>query len=89
MTDSMNNKRLIYKRRYDGKPEGYSDENLKNECLGEFKVEQIILEDFYAEEFIGMKKDDGKRYLVKGKEVSGMHNPSNGGISYSIIEIQD
>jgi hypothetical protein len=80
--------RKIYLRVYDGKPVGYSDEKLRNEFLGTFAVEQVMFEDMYSEEFIGKRKEDGKHYIVTGIEVSGMRNPSIGGIRYEIKEIK-
>jgi len=55
----------------------------KNEYLGTFTVEQQISEDTYSEEFIGIRNEDSKKYLVKGSERSGI----GGGTRYSINEI--
>lgn len=78
----------IYKRVYDGEEHGFSDETRPNELLGTFEVTQQIDEDSYSERFIGIRQEDGKRYLVDGREVSGMYNPKNGGVRYSIQELE-
>ena len=80
--------RKIYQRIYDGKSLGYSSRELPNKFLGTFRVLQQLSEDFYSEQFIGKRKEDGKTYLVTGTEVSGMHNPKNGGVRYEIKQIK-
>ena len=54
-----------------------------NRYLGTFEVVQVISDDMYSEEFIGIRQEDLKLYLVKGKEVCGM----GGGTRYSIVEL--
>ena len=72
----------IYKRIYD---QDYNNDGTMrpNHYLGTFDVIQQVSEDVYSEEFIGIRKEDNKKYLVKGMEVSGI----GGGISYSITEL--
>lgn len=76
----INQKVKIYKREYDDGGEG-----MPNEFLGEFKIEKVIMEDFYAGKWIGIK--DGKRYFITQTEVSGMYNPKNGGSKFEVDEI--
>ena len=85
----MMKEKKIYQRVYDGKPAGFSSDKLPNELLGTFEIIQQISEDFYSEQFIGRRKEDGKKYLVEGVEVSGMFNPENGGVRYSIKELKN
>lgn len=78
--------KTIYKRQYDNplKEDGTEKEN---ELLGTFEVTKQIFEDSYSEEFIGIRQEDGKKYLVRGDEVSGYYYPTMGGIRYTITEI--
>ena len=75
----------IYQRAYDN-PKDTSGKLKPNKYLGEFEVVEQITEDMYAEEFIGKK--DGKYYLVKGVEVSGFYHPNQGGVRYSVVEME-
>lgn len=77
----------VYSRIYDGEKAGFSDDSRPNSLLGTFTIEQQLTEDMYSEQFIGIRKEDGKRYLVDGREVSGMYNPKMGGMRYSITEL--
>jgi len=72
----------IYRRLYDGKKWG---EGEPNSFLGEFEIEKVIMEDFYAGKWIG--KQGKKKYLITQTEVSGMYNPANGGSKFEIDEI--
>ena len=73
----------IYKRVYDN-PKNEDGTDKENELLGTFDITQQIFEDSYSEQFIGTRQEDGKKYLVEGKEVSF----ANGGIRYSITELK-
>ena len=75
----------IYKRIYDGKEEGFNDEQYPNELLGEFEI--IYGSMGYAFSLIGVEKETGKIYNIVGDEVSGLYNPGNGGTKCSIYEI--
>lgn len=78
--------REIYKRVYDA-PVDKDGKEKPNELLGTFEVLQQISEDMYEEQFIGIRKEDGKKYLVTGTEVSDLYNPGVGGMRYEINEI--
>lgn len=49
-------------------------------------VIKIINEDAYSGKWFGEK--NGKKYLIIQTEVSGMHNPSNGGSKFEVLEIE-
>lgn len=73
--------RTIYKMAYDGKPEGFSNAEFPNDFLGTFEVVGEIEHDNWSEEFVGIRKEDGKKYIVSGVE-KGI------GVGYSIIELE-
>ena len=79
-------KKEIYERIYDN-PKNKDGSMKSNRLLGIFRIEKQIMEDFYAEEFIGKRQEDGKQYLVKGIEVSGLYYPNQGGVKYQITNI--
>lgn len=79
--------KAIYKRNYDN-PKNLDGIDKPNELLGTFEIEKQISEDSYAEKFIGIRKEDGKRYLVQGIEVSGLYHPNQGGMKYEITNIE-
>jgi len=83
------NIRKIYQRAYDGKPEGFSSVELPNAFLGTFKVLQQLEEDAWTEQFIGVREEDNKLYMVSGDEVTGRCSPEQGGIRYSIVELEN
>lgn len=78
----------IFRREYDGKPEGFSNDKLKNEFLGEFTIEDLSDGEpgsGYEGQWIGTK--DGKKFLITQTEVSGMYWAENGGSRFEIKEI--
>lgn len=69
----------IYRHFYD------NDKNIdgtekQNEYLGEFELEEEEYNRLgYNFEFVGTRKEDGKKYRVSGIEVSGLADPYNSG----------
>ena len=78
--------KVIYKRFYDGKGQGYCGEGFPNKILGTFEVKQQLVDE-WLEAFVGKRQEDGKLYLVKGEEISGRSGSGLGGIAYSITEL--
>lgn len=76
----------IYRHFYDNSKDSNGNEK-PNEYLGEFEVVEGRGITGYSFDFIGIKKEDGKRYKVFGMEISALVDRYNAGTQCCIEEI--
>ena len=67
----------IYRHFYD-EPQEPKGKGKPNDYLGEFEIVEGDARG-YSFEFVGVRKEDGKKYKVFGQEVSGLADRYNAG----------